>query len=64
MIVVFGPCCFGVDDGASSPVSKILVHSVGSWLGLSWCGQSIAVLVRLKIDRVLPLRCLVLVFLV
>ena len=41
---------------ASSPVSMILVHSVGSQLGLSWCGQYIVVLVGLKIDRALPLR--------
>ena len=55
MIAAFGPGC-GVDDAASSLVSMILVHSVGSQLGLSWCGQYIVVSVGLKIDRVLPLR--------
>ena len=38
-IVAFGPGCFGVDNAASSLVSMMLAHSVGSQLGLSWCGQ-------------------------
>ena len=40
----------------SSPVSMMLVHSVGSHLRLSWCGQYIAFSVGLKFDRVLPSR--------
>ena len=32
--MAFGPGCLGVDDAMSSPVSMILVHSVGSLLGV------------------------------